>query len=209
MKPRNAILGASFALAVVAAPSQASLFYEFYNITSNSPFNAAAGEAQLRVEVFAVGNQAAFRFTDDGPVHMVIQAVYFDSGPLASLSLIETSPGVQFRNGGSPPVLPGGADISPPFKAVPALTATAVPPPPFGGIGPGQWLQLTYDLQAGLTFGDVEAALANGNLRIGLHVIAFPDGGSESFVNVPAPGAAALLLGAAGFAWRRRRPASL
>ena len=64
-------------------------------------------------------------------------------------------------------------------------------------------LELTFDLLGGQTYGNVIDDLSTGDLRIGLHVQAFANGGSESFVNngptsvVPTP--SALLLGSIGF----------
>ena len=59
---------------------------------------------------------------------------------------------------------------------------------------------------ASQTLADVLDELASGELRIGIHVIAFASGGSESFINVPEPGATTLLAVAlAGLAAAARR----
>jgi hypothetical protein len=65
------------------------------------------------------------------------------------------------------------------------------------GVGPDEWVALEFALQGGQTIDDVIAELTTGQLRIGIHVIAFASTGSESFLNtpVPEPGTALLLGG--------------
>jgi hypothetical protein len=74
-------------------------------------------------------------------------------------------------------------------------------------VRPGEWVAINFMLQGGQTFADVISELGDGTLRIGIHVIAFGSGGSESFINVPEPGPASLLgFAALGLlALRRRR----
>ncbi|MGH0029483.1 MAG: PEP-CTERM sorting domain-containing protein, partial [Myxococcota bacterium] len=65
-----------------------------------------------------------------------------------------------------------------------------------------------FTLQGGQTLADVVTDLTTGDLRIGIHVIGFSSGGSESFINtpVPEPGTAVLLgAGLAATALARRR----
>jgi hypothetical protein len=57
-------------------------------------------------------------------------------------------------------------------------------------VNPGEELGITYTLQTGQTIDDVLAELADGTLRIGIHVQGYETEGSEGFVNVvPEPGA--------------------
>ena len=103
--------------------------------------------------------------------------------------------------------------------------AESVPAPPANGVNPGDSLGILFDLQTGKTFSDVLADLATGALRIGIHVIAFDSGASESFINDPfnpsgqsfdnpEPSSVINLLtaAAAGLLWvgyRRRRRATV
>jgi hypothetical protein len=75
-------------------------------------------------------------------------------------------------------------------------------------------VEILFDLQSGKDFDAAIAALNNGGLRIGLHVIDFASGGSEGFINcpptvLPVPGTLILFgtgsLFAAVEALRRRR----
>jgi hypothetical protein len=103
--------------------------------------------------------------------------------------------GVAFSVGGNPSNLPGGNSLSPPFQA--DFRATADPPPPTNGVGPGEAVGLALTLQSGVDWDAVIGALDSAALRVGLHVQSFPNGSSASFVNdgvVPEP-AAILLVG--------------
>ncbi len=207
---------AAIGLFLVCTPaSQAALYvYEFYNITNNDASNAAIGEAQLTVDVTSFGvNQARFRFRNAGPEASSITGVYFDDGDepiLSGLASIVGSPGVSFSEGGS--VLPGGYSLSPQFVVTAGLQARSDPPVRPNGVNPGEWLQLTLDLRAGTDLDDVLLRLNTADLRLGIHVQGFEDGGSESFINrrppvVPLPGAlvlAGLGLAVSGGVLRRK-----
>jgi hypothetical protein len=136
--------------------------------------------------------------------------VYFDDGSLLGISSITNGPGVSFTQDASPPNLPGGNNISPPFQVTAGFLADSDPAVQPNGVNPGEWLKISFSLQSGGTFSDVINELSDGRLRIGIHVQGFSSGGSESFVNVPVPIPAAVwlfgsgLLGLAGVARRKR-----
>jgi hypothetical protein len=101
----------------------------------------------------------------------------------------------------------------PPFQVTQGFLAQAEPSPALNGAGPSEWVKIDFELQAGRTFADVVDDLTTGELRIGIHVIGYGSGGSESFINtpVPEPGSAALLgagLAALGARARARRRAA-
>jgi hypothetical protein len=168
----------------------------FTCLTNNLAVDCAIGESQLSVQVTepAVGS-VQFTFQNVGPEAAVISEIYFDYGSLLSLSNVVDGPGVDFEPGASPPNLPGGQNAISPFEVTEGFQA--VPAPPKNGVGPSEWVVIEFDLLGGQTINDVIAELTTGELRIGVHVIAFATGGSESFINppIPEPGTALLLGG--------------
>lgn len=176
--------------------------YSFENITNNSATNATNGEAQLSVNVTASGsNTALFTFNNAGPNAMVIAQIYFDNGSaLNSIHSIINGSGVSFSAGGSPPNLPGGNDALPPFSS--DFRATADNPAPTNGVGINETVGIKFNLAGGFDFQDLIDELNNETTRVGIHVQAFANGGSESFIttvtNKPIPAPAAVWLGVIG-----------
>jgi MYXO-CTERM domain-containing protein len=218
---RSVLPVAALCAAVLAIGASDALAgtYTFTNITGNNAGNAAAGEAQLSLASFAHANPLLVRFTltnAAGGLASSVKQVFVDdnAGVLASLSGFNATPGVSFVSG-SHGAQPGGANVD--FSADHALGARASSPPPANGINPGETLDWVYTLAAGKTFADVEAALTSGLLRFGVHMIAFPNGGSEGFVNdvppdsppdleiVPTPLAGAMGAAGLGLVIARRR----
>ncbi|OHB86386.1 MAG: hypothetical protein A2V98_10300 [Planctomycetes bacterium RBG_16_64_12] len=192
------VLGLGALLFVWGAPVFADSIYGFYNITGNNMTNAAIGEAQMFVTVSDAGsNQVLFKFDNTGPAASSITDVYFDNGTLLGIaSLSSSGSGVDFSQGASPPNLPGGSSISPAFVTTTGFSADSDPPAQPNGVNPDEWLGVLFNLQGGGAFADVISELGTGELRIGIHVQGFADGGSESFVNTPViPLPPAFLLG--------------
>jgi hypothetical protein len=54
-----------------------------------------------------------------------------------------------------------------------------------GTAGQNEWLSVLFDLGTNKTLKSVMDEILAGSLRIGMHVQAFGDGGSEAFVNKP------------------------
>jgi len=182
--------------------------------------DGAIGEAQLFVELFDLTTQVNFVFTNTGPDASSITDVYFDNGSLLGIaSIINTPTLVEFSQLASPPDLPGGNLVVPPFTVTMGFSADSDPPAQPLGVNPGESLGIIFDLEAGGTFADVVDELASGELRIGIHVQGYASGGSEAFVNngivdgngdpngkIPAPGALLLCsIGAGCLGWLRRR----
>lgn len=178
----------------------ASTTLGFYNITNNNAGAVADGMANLSVEVIDLGfnintskNQVQFKFTNTSSSS--ITDVYFDDGSLLGISSItDSGAGVSFSTGGSPPNLPSGTNASPPFVTTAGFLADSDPAVSPNGVSSGEWVAITFNLINGKTYADTITALTlpngggDGDLRIGLHVQSFASGGgSESFINNPAP----------------------
>jgi len=204
-------LVAALALAGCLVPRPAeALTLNFDCITNNLAADCAIGVAQLRVEAVDSGtlldtnnvlrSTASLTFTNVGTSASSITDVYFDNGTLLGIaSITANTSGVSFSQGASPPNLPGGASISPPFVATAEFHADSNPPVQPNGVNPGESLTVRFFLLSSGTFADVEQELADGRVRVGMHVQGFASGGSEGFVNYPAvPVPAALWLLASG-----------
>jgi hypothetical protein len=201
-------VGAAVALAAFAAPASAGPIYTFSCITDNSPANCAIGEAQLSMEVIDEGGGlVGFKFYNAVGEESSITDIYFEDGSLLGIfSITDSGLGVAFSAPASPPDLPGGG-LS--FTATTSLDSNP-PVVPFGVSSSTEWVEVTFSLQPGGTYQDVIDELGTGDLRVGLHVQGFANGGSESFINdptpVPEPGTLLLLgAGLTGLASRRRR----
>lgn len=198
-------LGGSFALA--GTPAQ-GVTIGFQCLTQSQPGDCAIGETQFSVNATDQGGGVVrFHFKNAGPAASVLSELYFDDGSLLTLSNVIDGPGVDFEWDASPPNLPGGENAVPPFQVTEGFLAASVPSPVVNGAGPTEWVAIEFTLQNGQSFADVISELTTGELRIGIHVIGFASGGSESFINTPIPEpSTALLLGGGllGMALRRR-----
>ncbi|MGH7392717.1 MAG: PEP-CTERM sorting domain-containing protein [Candidatus Rokuibacteriota bacterium] len=195
-------------VAMMAGVAEAVPF-SFTCITNNNATDCATGEAQLSVDVTdpAGDNNVLFTFSNSGPLASSITDVYFDDGTLLDLAQVLNGSGVSFSEGASPPDLPGGNNVTPPFTVTVGFLADSDPPAQPNGVNPGETLGILFTLQSGQEFQSVLDDLADGSLRIGIHVQGFIGGGSEAFVNdggngqVPAPATLVLLgLGLIGAA---------
>lgn len=164
--------------------SARAVTYGFSNISANDVNDAGTGEAQLSVDVTDAGNnQVLFTFNNAGPEASSITDVYFDDGHLLGIAIIESSSGVSFSLGAAPGNLPSANSIDPAFETTAGFSADSDPAAQPNGVNPGEWLKVYFTLKNGHDFNTVIADLANGMLRIGIHVQGFEGGGSESFVH--------------------------
>ncbi len=187
------VIGAAFLL--VGAQAHAERFsFDGIGNEGSDPDDVAIGEAQLFMDVSVFtgdDNQdiVLFDFNNLGPEQSSVNAVYFDfqEGVLFSQNTLEiiNRDGVSFSNGSNPPNVPGGND--PLVNFTTTISADADEPPTTWGVNPGQSLGVTFELASGKNYSDVVSSLIASELRVGLHVIGFESGGSESFVNNPNP----------------------
>ncbi|HMO06038.1 MAG TPA: hypothetical protein PKD10_00125 [Paracoccaceae bacterium] len=208
-------LAAALVLSGGLAGQAGAVTYHFDNITGNNAEHAAAGAAQLFLDVDLVDDAVHFVFRNAGPLQMTVANLYIDHGTTALIqnaSVGAASEGVEFAGGGTPVNVPRGNTVG--FYADDTFYTTR--PRVHYGINVLEFQTIVYELVAGTTFSDLIAALDAGNLRAGLHVINFIGGGRESFVSgaqvvpIPLPATGLLLVGALGglVLLRRRRPAA-
>jgi hypothetical protein len=193
-----------FLIAIGVQSAKADM-YSFVRITNNNTANVAD---QLFVDVTSAGvGQVAFKFTNTAVIDSSITDIYFDDGTLLGIASIADSDGagngVVFGSPANPSDLPGGNTVNPPFVTTQPFSADSSNPN-VGIDNTEKWVSIVFNLINDKDFDDVIAALANGDLRIGLHVSSINDtgceGGSDGFINngpvVPVPGA--VLLGILG-----------
>jgi hypothetical protein len=196
--------------------AQATLTRNFKIFTTDGAYYNNS-QVNLYVDIFDSGGQAVFEFHNESLIATSIEGIYFDDGSLLELDHIVNfvidlgnKIGTQFSKGASPPDLPAGNTLTPSFVTTEGLLADSDPPPSKWGINPGEKLQLVFNLKSGKSLDNVAEELTNSNLRIGIHVIAFPDGSSNSAITTPEPATVALLgLGALSLlrsSRRRREP---
>ena len=209
------ILLFSLAIGLPAENSQASLIhlgtFHLEIFTDDGNFANDPG-VDLSVKVFDDDGQAYFEFHNDSSMDSCIAEIYFDDagGLLSGITSIVNGPGTSFSQGGSPPILPAGNDLTLVFQKPPDFMAGADNPAPENGVNPStapdpdEWVAVVFDLVSGSTVSDVLDDLGDRSLRIGMHVIAFSDGSSESAVTAPEPATLGLLI-LGGVALLRRR----
>lgn len=185
------ILGAG-AVLFGAAPAQALLLGSFSCITNNNAGDCAIGTSQLSGDIAPVNSMLALlTITMTGLNAAVVEQVFIESSVVSGISFTGSLANgtVAFTADGSPGNLPGGNTVN----FVTAASASADPPPPFNGIGfhpTDPFSPQTGQFALALT-GDLDPV---NDLRVGVHVIGYTSGGSESFVTRPIPEPGTLLL---------------
>jgi hypothetical protein len=172
----------------------------FERITSNSAENVAsqltaalwdATQANAEYSLTLAANEVLFTFQNNVGIQSSISEVYFDDGTILAQSSVYNSLGgsTSFTGmGANPSNLPSGENVVPPFVATTGFSADAVGNPSVGVDTAADILGLSYTLQSGLGYLDTVAALADGSLRIGLHLRSIGDAeDSDAFVNSPPP----------------------
>jgi hypothetical protein len=176
-------------------------------ITDNDAGDCAIGESQLSATIVESGHDALLTIVMTGDDDAVVEQLFIESSVVRHITFLgSTELGtVSFGSGALGGNLPGGNPVG--FDE--AVNIAALPDAPLNGIG--RHPQDDVSAQAGAFLLDLgcssfEDLLAD--LRIGVHVIGYASGGSESFTAtpVPEPGTAALLAaGLIGLAFAQRR----
>lgn len=213
-------VGLALSCASVSAAGETYVFSSSC-ISSNVAAACAAGASQLKLSVTDLSSRVVFLFENTGPAASSITDVYFDDLPANLITdagvgnpTIASSTGVSFSEGAHPANLPGGNPLG--FSAVFSADSNAPVQP--NGVGPGEWLRITYNLTSGSSFTSLVGAMQTGGFRVGMHVQGFAGGKSASFINGPTPIAMvpepaewammAVGLGMVGLIARRRRRAA-
>ena len=175
--------------------------------TNSIDLNTTLAGIQFQVSTSSTGTLGEVRFTitNLGPVDSFIGQIYWDDNvaPLGVLSLLVDADAGFGIDLASPGNLPGGENVS--FFA--DFSVDANPPPSINGLSPTDSGDFVFTLVAGMTIADVDAALWNGDLRVGIHVqgidpslVVWERDDSDSYVTtVPEPSTLILLLSSAGF----------
>ena len=215
MRARNlTFLAVLLIVASGASPSEGVIFPLEIFSTNGQYYNDPG--VDLYVDVTNGAGSAKFTFYNDSTINCSIARIYFDDGTLLGITSVTNGPGqVTFYEAPDfpgPGDLPNGDLLDPDFVADREFSIGADSPPPEDGVNNsvGEWVQITFqlkDVEPGVpgTLDDVLAELGDGRLRVGLHVVAFDDGSSNTAVN-PEP-ATICLLGLGGLLLRRRRSA--
>lgn len=183
-RSRELLLGLGVCLVVGPAGAEPRPF-RFGCVTVTDETDCRIGEDQVQLGVtdpVPGDGQLRMAISNVGPESSSVAAVYIDDGVITAIA-VEPTPGVAFSAGSaSPPDMPGGDLLDPPFVATTNLVADANPPPEESGVNPGETLVFTVTMAPGATLGDVATRIQDGTLRVGVHVIGYDSGGSESFI---------------------------
>lgn len=158
----------------------------------------------LNVDVSDGGSQVDFTFHNASPIDSSLARIYFEDSLFLGSATVTNGTGTSFTQPATPGNLPAGNLLQPPFVATSGFSVGGTPPPPQEGVNPGEWVQISFTLINNGTFQGIIDDLDAATLRIGGHIIALPDGSSESGV-VPEPTTIALLGLGALAALRKRR----
>ncbi|MBA7637990.1 hypothetical protein ES703_45639 [subsurface metagenome] len=184
--------------------------FSFEIFTENGDYYDNPG-VNLYVDVNDGSGKANFTFYNDSEFDCSTARIYFDDGSIFGIDYIMNGPGTEFDRAPEfpgPGDLPNGEDLVPPFETDREFTIGALSPPPENGVNSipaGEWVKISFDLTNGGTLDDVISELYTGQLRVGLHVISFPDGSSESAILIPEPCTLTLFALGAGLFLRLRK----
>lgn len=185
---------------LITAGCKADAVYQFEIFTANGLY-AESSSLDLYFEVVPVGSGLDFIFKNDSTVGCSIANIYFDDTGLLAYNSIINESGTMIYKDPSPAKMPGWNTVTPSFQSSVSFGDSQLS---VNGVNPGESLTINFDLIGSTTTTDVINALNNNDLRVGIHLIALPDGTSEAAINVPDP-TTFLLLGLGGLVLKRKR----
>ncbi len=180
----------------------ATVVYPLEIFTNNGGYHDSP-DLDLYVEIVDTENRVDFIFHNESIIDSSIARIYFEGGSYLSFAELIEGPGTSFNPSATPAKLPGANLLEPSLLTTYEFSFDSDPAVPHNGINHGEWLMTTFDLINSSTFQSVVDELNTGALWIGVHVIALPDGSSESAIAVPEP-AALFLLGFGALALLRK-----
>ncbi len=170
----------------------ATVVYPLEVFTNNGGYYDSP-DLDLYVEVVDRESRIDFIFHNESIIDSSIARIYFEGGSFLSFAEIIEEPGTSFNPSATPAKLPGANLLELPLLTTYEFSFGSDSAMPHNGLNPGEWLMATFDLINSGTFQSVVDELNTGFLWIGSHVIALPDGSSESAIAVPEPAALFLL----------------
>jgi len=185
------VILAAVGILAFAGSAQATSFG--FDCISSSPVACAVGEAQLAVDVTDSGSGTlTLVFSNSDPGTSVVRGIYVDdaSNLVKKISSVGGA-GTNFKKGGKPADLPGGSVVG--FSA--DFRSVARKPKADNGIAGGESLTVVLTLEGGVTFADVLAAIANGDMRFGVNITRADPGciGSTTPACIADPGEGSLV----------------
>ena len=192
MKKSLGFLSLVLVCSICSATLKGGIIYSFEIFTSNGQYSDS-NALDLYVDVTVGTSTVDFEFHNESLVDSSIARIYFDDISLLGDANIVNGPGCSFSMPATPRDLPAWNTLDPPFEKGAGIDFSSDPARPHNGINPGEWLSIIFEPVGGSEPEDITTALANGDLRVGIHIIALSDGSSESAVNIPEPGTIILL----------------
>ena len=198
-----AAFSAILVLSLLVDSLHAAVVYPLEIFTDNGSYYDSP-DMDLYVELSDRESCVDFTFRNESIIDSSIARIYFVGGSFLSFAEIIEGPGTSFNQSATPARLPGANLLELPLLTTYEVSFDSDPAVPHNGINPGEWVTMAFDLINGGTFLNVADELNTGTLWIGVHVIALPDGSSESAIAVPEP-TTLFLLGLGSLALLRIR----
>jgi hypothetical protein len=171
----------------------ATVVYPLEVFTSNGGYHDSP-DLDLYVEVLDRESRVDFIFHNESIIDSSIARIYFNGGSFLNFAEMIEGPGTSFNPVATPAKLPGANLLELPLLTTYEVSFDSDPSVSHNGLNPGEWLMTTFDIINSGTFQSVVDELNTGVMWIGVHVIALPDGSSESAIVVPEPTAIFLLV---------------